>query len=189
MVSCERESMSFPSFKYHPDPIATGSIEARVISCACCGETREYVYVGPVYSEADLEEAICPWCIRTGLAHDKLGVDFTDLDAIGDYDPSVAVPAHVKEEIAYRTPGFNGWQQERWLLHCGDACAFLGPAGKRELEAFQSQELIDSLQADMTMEDTEFIAYFDSLNKHNGPTAYVFRCLHCGKYLGYSDFY
>jgi len=24
----------------------------------------------------------------------------------------------VVEEVAYRTPGFSGWQQERWWTHC-----------------------------------------------------------------------
>ncbi len=39
----------------------------------------------------------------------------------------------VIDEVSGRTPGFSGWQQERWLVHCGDACAFLGPAGRTEI--------------------------------------------------------
>lgn len=78
--------MNLPSFRYHPDPVATGSIEARDITCVRCGQARKYVYVGPVYTEADLKEEICPWCISTGLAHNQLGVEFTDMDAIGDYE-------------------------------------------------------------------------------------------------------
>lgn len=179
--------MTLPSFRYHPDPVATGSIEARDITCVCCGQVRGYVYVGPVYAEADLEEEICPWCISTGLAHDQLGVEFTDIDAIGDYEPSM-VGTDVREEIAYRTPGFNGWQQERWLVHCEDACVFLGPAGKEELEAYADRGLIDLLRADIGMDEIKFRDYFKTLSKRAGPTAYVFRCLHCGKYQGYSDF-
>lgn len=180
--------MTLPSFKYHPDPVATGSIEARDINCVCCGQVRGYAYVGPAYSEADLEKEICPWCINTGLAHDQLGVEFTDIDAIGDYEPNMTIGTDVREEIAYRTPGFNGWQQERWLVHCEDACAFLGPAGKEELEAYADQGLIDLLRADIAMDQVEFQDYFNTLSKQAGPTAYVFRCLHCGKYQGYSDF-
>lgn len=179
--------MNFPSFKYHPDPIASGSVEAREITCACCGEVKEYVYVGPVYAEADLEEAICPWCISTGLAHDKFGAEFTDIDAIGDYSIT-SIPMGVREEIAFRTPGFNGWQQERWLVHCDDANAFLGPAGRHELEALADHGLIDSLRADSGMDESNFREYLDTMNKQTGPTAYVFRCLHCGQYKGYSDF-
>lgn len=179
--------MTPPSFKYHPDPIATGSIEARDIICVCCGEARGYVYVGPAYSETDLE-AICPWCISTGLAHDRFGVEFTDTDGIGGYEPGKTVPPEVREEIAFRTPGFNGWQQERWLVHCEDACAFLGAVGKEELEAYADQELIDSLHADVEMDENQFHDYFEILSKQNGPTAYVFRCLHCGMFVGYSDY-
>lgn len=181
--------MNLPTFKYHPDPIATGSFEAADITCSSCDQVREYVYVGPVYAKADLERAICPWCISSGLAHDKLAVEFTDIDAIGDHDPSVSVPVEVREEIAFRTPGFNGWQQERWLVHCGDACVFLGPAGKDELLTYESQELIDSIRADTGKNEAEFNDYFEKMNKQTGPTAYVFRCIHCSSYQGYSDFY
>jgi uncharacterized protein CbrC (UPF0167 family) len=180
--------MILPSFKYHPNPVETGSVEARDITCVCCGELRDYVYVGSVYAESDLEEKICPWCISTGLAHDRLGAEFTDIAAIGDDERSVTLPDGVEEEIAYRTPGFSSWQQERWLVHCGDACAFLGPAGREEVEAFKDQELIDSLRADIGMDETEFGDYLNALDADAGPTAYVFRCLHCGKYQGYSDF-
>ena len=154
----------------------------------CCGQVRGYAYVGPVYAEADLEAEICPWCISTGLAHDQLGVEFTDIDAVGDYEPNMTIGTGVREEIAYRTPGFNGWQQERWLAHCDDACAFLGPAGKEQLDAYADQGLIDFLRADIGMDEIKFQDYFNTLSKQAGPTAYVFRCLHCGKHQGYSDF-
>ncbi len=180
--------MTLPSFRYHPDPVTTGSLEARDIICVCCGQHRGYVYVGPVYGEGAFEERICPWCISTGLAHDQLGVEFTDIGAIGDNEPTITVPTKVREEISYKTPGFNGWQQERWLVHCGDACAFMGPAGKDELEAYESQQLLDSLRADIGLGEFEFRDYLNSLNREAGPTAYVFRCLHCGTYQGYSDF-
>jgi uncharacterized protein CbrC (UPF0167 family) len=65
---------------------------------------------------------------------------------------------------------------------------FLGPAGKDELESYADQGLIDSLRADIGMDEIKFGDYFKTLNKQAGPTAYVFRCLHCGKYQGYSDF-
>lgn len=93
----------------------------------------------------------------------------------------------MKEEVAYRTPGFSGWQQERWLVHCDDACAFLGPAGRQEKEGFKSQQLLDSLRDDMKMNERDFQQYLGVLDKHRAPTAYLFRCLHCGQYLGYSD--
>jgi uncharacterized protein CbrC (UPF0167 family) len=42
------------------------------------------------------------------------------------------VPDSVVREVVERTPGFFGWPQERWFTCCGDAAAFIGPAGKSE---------------------------------------------------------
>lgn len=106
-------------------------------------------------------------------------------DMIG---PRKTVSREIKEEVAYRTPGFCGWQQEKWLVHCNDACAFLGPAGRQEIEAIGNHALIDSLRKDIQMDEEEFERYFEELDKEAEPTAYIFRCLHCGVYLGYSDF-
>jgi uncharacterized protein CbrC (UPF0167 family) len=183
--------MNLPLFKYHPDPVGTGSIEAREALCVCCGRTSEYIYVGPVYGETDLDGLLCPWCIANGLAHEKFGVEFTDRAAVGGYDWATrkAVSQEVKDEVANRTPGFSGWQQERWLVHCNDACEFHGPSGKGEIESYRNPELLNSLRADMAMNEEDFGHYFNALDKERGPTAYVFRCLHCGQYLGYSDFW
>jgi len=38
------------------------------------------------------------------------------------------------------------------------------------------------------MDEEEFKRYFEALDKESEPTAYIFRCLHCGVYLGFSDF-
>src|SRR5437867_1874998 len=126
--------MSLPTFKYHPDPLATGSIERSEVECVCCGRERGYVYTGPVYSKEELLDRICPWCIADGSAHTKFDAEFTDAEGIGEYSPEPAVPREVIEEVVFRTPGFSGWQQERWLACCGDAAAYLGRAGRQELE-------------------------------------------------------
>jgi len=57
-----------PSFKYHQDPIATGSVRASDTRCLACGQVRGFIYTGPVYDTDDLEKAICPWCIADGSA-------------------------------------------------------------------------------------------------------------------------
>src|SRR5262249_38938342 len=158
--------------------------------CVCCEQDREYVYTGPVYAEADLNDKLCPWCIENGLAHKKYGAEFTDRASIGGYDNSAGkmVSQEIMYEIAYRTPGFIGWQQSQWLAHCGDGCKFLGLAGKREIEAYQSKSLVDSIRTDSLMRDDEFGDYYSSLEKDGEPTAYIFQCLHCAQYYGYSDF-
>ena len=96
------------------------------------------------------------------------------------------VPEAVVEEVAYRTPCFIGWQQERWFTHCGDAGEFLAIAGRPELEALGS-EAIDAIRQECRYEDEEWNSYFRALDRAGGPTAYIFRCRHCGKLGGYSD--
>jgi uncharacterized protein CbrC (UPF0167 family) len=106
--------MQLPTFKYHPDPLATGSVIKSDAECVCCGEARGYVYAGPVYAEEEYEQSICPWCIADGSAHDDLGATFTDEDGIGGHGEWDDVQQDVIDEVAHRTPGFTGWQQEQW---------------------------------------------------------------------------
>jgi uncharacterized protein CbrC (UPF0167 family) len=92
----------------------------------------------------------------------------------------------VVEEVVNRTPCFIGWQQERWFTHCGDAAAFLAVAGRQELEALGA-EAIAAIREESGCEGEEWDSYFRTLDRDHGPTAYVFRCRHCGKLGGYSD--
>jgi len=179
--------MSLPVFQYHPDPIATGSIVESDTECCCCGNARGYIYTGPAYAIADYDECICPWCIADGSAHEKLGVCFTDENSIGGNGQWEAVPEAVIEEVAYRTPGFSGWQQEQWWTHCGDAAEFLGLAGRKELEAF-GPLAIAAIQASAGLgSGPDWERYFVALNQRSSPVAYIFRCTHCGQLGGYTD--
>ncbi|WP_329340044.1 CbrC family protein [Streptomyces sp. NBC_01352] len=108
-----------PAFPYHPDPVGTGSVAPSDAPCACCGLRRGYAYTGPVFSAADLSDPLCPWCIADGSAAERYEAQFTEVDGRD-------VPMEVVHAVERRTPGFSGWQQERWLSHCGDAAVFLG---------------------------------------------------------------
>jgi uncharacterized protein len=114
---------ALPEFPYHPDPVATGSVEASDATCRSCGRARGFIYTGPVYAVKELVEAFCPWCIADGSAAEKFDAEFTDVGADAPDD----VPVAVIETIARRTPGYEAWQQEHWMYHCGDGAAFLGP--------------------------------------------------------------
>src|SRR5688572_10149555 len=174
--------MELPTFKYHPDPIATGSIKASDAQCRCCRQKRGSIYTGSPYCIADLNSCLCPWCIADGTAHEKFDAEFTSSDDIPD------VPARVVEEVAHRTPGFSGWQQERWWTHCGDAGAYLGPAGFEAVEAFGART-IDRLRRDLGWQPgAQWDEYLRSLDRQGQPTAYLFRCLRCSEVGGYSDF-
>lgn len=179
--------MDLPSFKYHPDPLATESVETSPATCKCCGLQRGYVYAGPAYAIADLSEfRFCPWCIADGSAHERFDCSFTDPDCIlGPYNPT-ALPRPVIEELAFRTPSFIGWQSKHWVACCGDAAAFVGHAGMLELKRHWP-DAIPSIRLDSGLDEKDWAGYFSSLDKDGTPTAYVFRCLHCGKHQGYSD--
>lgn len=181
--------MNLPSFTYHPDPIRTGRIIASDEICRSCGQSRGYVYAGAPYAVEELEEALCPWCIADGSAATKLHAEFVDAAAVGDYGRWEAVPDAVVDEIAHRTPGFAGWQQERWWTHCGDAAVFLGTAGRRELEA-EWPDAIEAVRTDAgfgSESGTGWDGFYAALSRDHGPTAYVFRCRHCGQFGAYTD--
>jgi uncharacterized protein CbrC (UPF0167 family) len=178
--------LALPGFRYHPDPLATGSVAASDRTCACCGGARGFIYTGPVYAVDELDQRLCPWCIHDGSAHRVLGAEFTDARWVGGYSSRIALPAGIVAEVAYRTPGFTGWQQEHWLACCGDAAAFLGLAGHRELEG-RWPDAIESVRREAEMDDETWNVYFTTLDVHGEATAYVFRCLHCAKLLAYSD--
>lgn len=174
--------MTLPTFRYHFDPLATGSVKESTKTCSCCVEARGYVYCGPSYALEDLEESICPWCIANGDAHEEYEVEFTDSAGIGDGD----LDDEIIEEVAFRTPGFTGWQQERWLACCDDAAQFLGRAGHEELKS-KWPEAVESLQQDTGLGGKEWTDFLRELSADGSPTAYVFRCLHCKRYLAYQD--
>jgi uncharacterized protein len=179
--------MELPKFKYHPDPIATGHIVESKIKCCCCGTARGYIYTGPVYAIEEYQDQICPWCIANGSAHKKLNVSFTDAVGIGGGGSWDDVPKEVIEEVAYRTPGFYGWQQEKWWTHCGDAGQFIGRAGHKELEAF-GPEAVAAIRDSTSLDDgPEWDSFFAALDKDGSPTAYIFKCSKCGKLGGYQD--
>jgi uncharacterized protein CbrC (UPF0167 family) len=177
---------ALPEFKYHPDPVGTGSIIPSIVECRSCGKSRGWLYVGPTYSEIDLDEQLCPWCIADGTAHQKFGVEFVDPQGVGGYGDWDSPPEPVIEEVCFRTPSFNGWQQERWFTHCGDAALFLGCAGMRELEYF-GQSACDAIKSESGFEDGQWALYYSRMDVNLGPTAYVFRCRHCRAWGGYSD--
>jgi uncharacterized protein len=177
---------TLPTFIYHPEPFATGSLERSSAVCEICNRNRGVVYSGPVYCEAEVE-TICPWCIADGRAHEAIGAEFTDIDGVGGYGDWSEAPETVRQQIAYRTPGFSGWQQERWFTHCNDAAIFLGPVGRQEIEA-AGPAAIDAIREEAShLPDGDWRHYFQSMSRAGQPTAYLFRCRHCGTYGGYSD--
>lgn len=171
--------MELPVFRCHPLPLQTGSIVASEGACACCGKEPGYLYDGPAYCRDEVGD-LCPWCIADGSAHEKFGVEFTDAASLA------SVPRSILEEVAYRTPGFTGWQQEHWLTCCNDAAAFVGIVGDRELKVL-GQEAQAAAGRERGLTGAELTQYLSRLRSDGDMFAVMFRCLHCGKYLAYED--
>lgn len=93
-----------PHFKYHLDPLKTGSAEKREFICACCQQSSHYAYTGTQISIQDPEKALCFVCIKNGSAAQKFDLKFTWFRT----DSDRVDPAEI-EELENRTPGYCGW--------------------------------------------------------------------------------
>ncbi len=178
--------MNLPKFKYHPNPLETGSVEKSETVCECCNKATGYVYTGPVFAEEELYNCICPWCVANGKAHEKFDAEFTDYESIGEKCGWEEVSNEIKVEVVSRTPGFSGWQQEKWWTHCSDAAAYIGRASGQDVLDY-GEDLIESLKEDSGLEGEQWENFRKALDKSGSPTAYVFKCIHCGKLGGYQD--
>lgn len=170
-----RPRHELPHFRYHPDPVSTGAIEAIAdLECPCCGLCTGWAYATEPYGLGDQPANLCPWCIADGSAARKFGSEF-----VGDIEGEV--PASVEEELNLRTPGYLSWHCERWQICCGDACAYLGPVGwdrLKDMPDAQAAILDDGWPEDVLPDITE-----------NGAVigGYLFRCLHCGAHRAHAD--
>jgi len=167
-----------PVFRYHPDPIRSGSVAVSDELCRCCKKSRGYVYAGPVYSEEeDLDDKLCPWCIADGKAHRKFDATFIDSEAFAD-----GIPQEAMDEIEQRTPGYNAFQSEVWPACCGDATEFLMPAGIAEVRKYDytlEGLIMGHIVHKMGISGGAATRLLDGLRKDSGPTVYLFRCPRC----------
>jgi hypothetical protein len=180
--------MKLPTFKYHPDPIATGSIIESDEACECCGKEPGFIYEGPIYCTEEIS-GVCPWCIADGSAAAKFEAEMTDAASVGGQGWEEVSDAIV-EEVSKRTPGFRGWQQERWWTHCKDAAEFLGIVGVIDgtlLETPEAKDFVAEIQRDWDFSTDEWQTYVSTPSDEHATTTYVFRCRHCRKLGGYAD--
>jgi uncharacterized protein len=189
--------MELPYFRYHPDPISTGRIKPSNNTCIVCGQARGYVYPDAGYYDNEYHD-ICPWCIANGQAHEKLHVEFTRITDIGKTgadsacgdipdEKSAEVPPSILEEVAFRTPGIFTWQTNYWLTHCGDAAAFINAVGYDELRNIGKDAIAGIHDCMNYYPDDKWKQLLLVLDREDWPTAYLFQCLHCERYLGYVD--
>ena len=179
-------NIPLPNFRYHPDPLSTGSIISSEESCECCGEARGCVINAPIYCVEEVE-SLCPWCVADGSASKKFDGIFVDSDSFEKNEISESIV----EEVTKRTPGFSGLQHERWLTHCLDACQYQGLASIEEIKQLSREEVLQAV------DDGRFYSYcrddnywkelFDVYQGNRSVSFYKFSCLHCKKLLYYMD--
>ena len=167
------------NFKYHPDPLKTGAFHNdKTMRCQCCGKDTELYYPGRFYS-VDEVDYLCPECISSGAAAEKFDGAFQDSESVDE----VSDPAKL-DELVHRTPGYCGWQQEYWLAHCDDYCAFMGYYDWAALEhEGLAAEIEETYRGDVCGIEFEWAKEHIQNND-----CYLFMCLHCGKHFIYIDF-
>lgn len=181
---------ALPVFKYHPDPIGTEAFSTdKTVKCDCCHQPTDIYYERPFFSTDDID-ALCPWCIADGSASKKFNGEFQDSASVEGINPEYdeddefsgikdPYPSEMINELVTRTPGYRGWQQELWLAHCNEPCAFIGYVGWDEIK--------DRLDEFVSLENdiAEYGLSIDELSRYlrnNGDCqGYLFQCLHCGK--------
>lgn len=164
-----------PVFQYNPNALTLEIITKKKTTCPVCNQIRAYVYEGPFYS-LETVEGICPWCIKDGSAAKKYDGEFQDIDSCEPVSKDEYLV-----ELTTRTPGYMGWQQEQWLSHCGDFCAFEDYVGWKEI-AHVKEELendLNRLKADYRLSQGEIEDY---LVNDGGMQGYLFKCIHCGQH-------
>jgi uncharacterized protein len=176
---------ALPVFRFHPDPVQSGSIERSAAACRACGRARGWIYVAGCYAEAELDRALCPWCIADGTAHAKFDATFHDLVLPADADPEVI------REIAERTPGFANFNPFDWPACCGAPMAYREPAGIAEVRArYPALEagLMESIVHDLRLAGDRARRFLESLQRDFDPCVHVFSCPACRALRGAIDF-
>ena len=163
-----------PTFRYHPDPIATGSIVRSDKTCACCSKAGGWIYVASVYGPSNLRGNICPWCIASGTAALRYNCSFNDDSPLAEAQLAPAIIL----EVSRKTPGYSSWQQEVWQACCDDACEFHGDAPASEMKALSDESLVriqDDWQISLKRLDDLLNVYVPG----GGIAIFKFVCRHC----------
>jgi uncharacterized protein len=173
-----------PTFPLCPDPLRENVFVESADACDLCHTRRGWMYTGPTYGPLN-DVKICPWCIADGTA-ESADVSFNVGTIFPYFDSTPQLPADDRSLVEYRTPGFQTWQGNHWLMHCGRACIYLGEADAEDLLGRWSSAVPSMFEGDGWPQDE-----IDDLVRHvkrsQGPCAYVFQCQICGALRGFWD--
>jgi uncharacterized protein len=166
-----------PTFRFHPEPLRSGSVEPASIVCNACEQPRDHVYVGNCYVEDDFDGEVCPWCIADGTAHQRFGMTFHEAEP-----PSGTVDMALVDELEERTPGLCSDSPVTWPWCCDMPMAYVEPAGHAELIARHAElasMLVPQLEAEAGLTRGNAERLFRKLQRDQPPRAHVFQCLGC----------
>ncbi|MBM3457897.1 MAG: CbrC family protein [Armatimonadetes bacterium] len=167
-----------PTFRYHPNPLATGAIKPGDRVCECCGVARGFVYTAGVYATRDVE-VVCPWCIADGSLAQKWEASLSDA---GHSLARAGIAAEIIQEVTERTPGYVCWQSHDWMSCCRDACEFHGDAPQEEIRSLDEPGLARVSEASgFRVEDLrEMVVGYE---QGFSPAFYKFVCRHCARVM------
>ncbi|GAA5104150.1 CbrC family protein [Wohlfahrtiimonas larvae] len=179
--------MDLPKFKYHPNVYELDLFVKELGRCSVCNEVRDLKYVGSFYSVDD-PDYLCPWCIVAGSAAAKYDGSFNDYCGIEGVspnpdDPEPMIDANLLDEICSRTPSYFSWQQEKWLTHCNEPCAFIDYTDTKMIAPFYNeikQDLDDSGRG----YSSEMLQY---ISQDGSVVGYLFQCVKCGQHKLHID--
>ena len=168
-----------PSFTYFSATALAPLLEVTEGACECCGKRPGKLYRGPFYSIEEVEY-LCLDCIDSGAAAAKFDGSFNDIVVEWDgrvIDAEAAkAPASVLDELRHRTPGYETWQGNRWIFHCGDGGVYQGDASA-EAVANASPEArahFDEINSPGT-----WARVLEGWTPQSHPSVYHFKCRKC----------
>lgn len=180
--------MELPKFKYSPNAYDIDVFSKEEGICSICNQRRNVRYTSSFYSQED-PEYICPWCIHDGSASKKYNGEFNDYAGIEGVSANPLIegkgniPKDYLLEVSERTPSYISWQQEVWLTHCNEPCAFIGYADSEIIKP-----ILDELKEDIENNigyDPEIIQ--NHLTTDGSLVGYLFQCVNCGKHRLHAD--
>lgn len=176
--------MDLPQFKYHPDPLKTGSVVESEEICECCNKPRGYVYSGSMYTR-NRPNSICPWCISNGDAHRMFQIEFASLmPAVIDPKKPVEIQCSSEafDELLHKTPGFSSYQEIEWPNHCEDFCEYHGIAKVADLRRISAEEKNRIFETSW-IDDSELNDCLESKDTEELHHFIKFVCRSCGEVL------
>ena len=181
--SADLPTERLPEFRYHPDPVATGSVRSTSGPCVVCEQVRGFEYAGPIFGSEDPGGSVCPWCIADGSATELFGISFDGGDG------SLGIAPEIVDELTTRTPGFLSWQESYWEYHCEDACAYLGRVGSEELAGLSESASLAVKRAlePWAQTDASRATLFTTLRADGNLSCYLFHCVRCGEFAAHCD--